>query len=55
MEGCGQRYGAESAEGEERAKVDGRGGGGAGGTDMMVNLCLTITIEEKIHREEDRR
>lgn len=43
MEGCGQRHGAESAEGEERAKEDGRGGGGAGGTGMMPNLCLTIT------------
>lgn len=54
MEGCGQRYGTESAEVEERAKADGRGGGGAVGTDVMVNLCLTITGEEKVQREEER-
>lgn len=44
-EGCGQRYGTE-----ERAKEDGRGGGRAGGADMMVDLCLTITGEEKAGR-----
>lgn len=54
MEGCGQRYGTECAEVEERAKEGGRGGGGAVGTDVMVNLCLTITGEEK-EEERERR
>lgn len=48
MEGCGQRYGTESAEAEERAKEDRCRGGGAVGTDMMVNLCLMITGEENV-------
>lgn len=49
MKRCGQRYGTVCAEGEERAKGDGWGAGGAGNTG--VNLCLTISGEEKVHRE----
>lgn len=48
MEGCGQRHGTESVEGEEEGKEDRRGGGG-------VDLCLTTTGVEKVQRDEQRR
>lgn len=45
LERCGQRYGTESAEGEQRAKEDEGGSGGAAGTEVKLDLCLTVTGE----------
>lgn len=49
MEGCGQRYGTECAEGEETAKD--------AGAEVMLDLCFTITGEESAEggREDTQR